>query len=77
MINYWSDFISGMVQNDPHAIYSFGQFNNETDELLDVIETRYNHLANAPAVNVNPPTINSVEMESSNGVWASLSQIFR
>jgi len=60
-----------MVQNDPHAIYSFGQFNNETDELLDVIETRYNHLANAPALNVNPPTINSVEMESSNGSWAS------
>ena len=71
MVNYWSDFISDMVENDPHAIYPFGQFNNETDELLDVIETRYNHLANAPEVNVNPPTISSVEMESSNGVWAS------
>ena len=71
MVNYWSDFISDMVQNDPHAIYSFGQFNNEIDELLDVIETRYNHLANAPEVNVTPPTISSVTMESSNGVWAS------
>ncbi|MBM72143.1 MAG: hypothetical protein CL847_05120 [Crocinitomicaceae bacterium] len=71
LIEYWSNFIDEKVQNDPHAIYPYSQFTFETDQLLDVIAFRHNHLSNAPEVNVTIPSINSVEMESSQGVWAS------
>ena len=70
-INYWSDFISDEVENDPEAIYPFSQFNFDTNALIDIIEFRYSHLSNAPEVNVESPEISSVVMQSSNGVWQS------
>ena len=38
---------------------------------MDAMADRYDFLSNAPEVNVVPPVINSVVMESAEGVWTS------
>ena len=70
-ISYWHNFITDLVEGDPNSIYPFGQFNYETDLLMDAMADRYDFLSNAPEVNVVPPVINSVVMESAEGVWTS------
>ena len=70
-ILYWHNFITDLVESDPNSIYPFGQFNYETDLLMDAMADRYDFLSNAPEVNVVPPVINSVVMESAEGVWTS------
>jgi spore coat protein CotH len=71
LINEWSAFIDSDVENDPHSIYPYGQFMNETNVLIDAFEDRYVFLSNAPEINVESPIIANVEMMSSEGGWTN------
>ncbi len=67
----WKTILDTHVQNDQKKLYTYNEFVSGATELHNNLQTRRNLLMNDSEVNQVSPIINSVQMASEDGIWAS------